>query len=87
MEPGADRPYFSHNPPTEYQKKLFAKVYSFTLNVPDFFLVDGHIEAQASTFVVVPQTEWVCPKCQKKFSGNLPDLEIVKTQHAPHCRT
>lgn len=47
LEPGADRPYFSHNPPTEYQKKPGAKVYAFSLSVPDFEKVDGHIAAVA----------------------------------------
>ncbi len=48
MEPGADRPYFSHTEPTDYQKKLGARVYSFTLDVPSFEKVDGRIEATAT---------------------------------------
>ena len=47
LEPGADRPYFSHTPPTEYQKKPGAKIYSFSLFVPDFIEVDGHVEVVA----------------------------------------
>lgn len=43
LEPGADRPYFSHSAPTDYQKKPGAKVYSFQLDVPNFIEVDGRI--------------------------------------------
>jgi hypothetical protein len=46
MEPGADRPYFSHTPPTNYQRQPGAKVYYFVLEVPDEFVqVDGKIVA------------------------------------------
>jgi hypothetical protein len=45
MEPGADRPYFSHTPPTEYQRKDGAKIYLFEGNIPEWFIVDGRITA------------------------------------------
>lgn len=45
MHPGGDRPYFTHDPPTEYQKKDGAKVYLAEVNIPEWFLVDGHITA------------------------------------------
>jgi hypothetical protein len=47
MEPGADRPYFCHNPPTEYQRKPGAKVYAFSLDIPDFIELDGRIATNA----------------------------------------
>ena len=47
IEPGADRPYFCHNPPTDYQKKPGAKVYSFVLHVPDAVVVDDRCTAVA----------------------------------------
>ena len=50
MEPGADRPYFSHTEPTDYQKKPGAKVYSFALDVPGFEKLDGHITAVAKPY-------------------------------------
>jgi hypothetical protein len=47
MEPGADRPYFCHNPPTDYQRRPGAKVYHFVLEVPDEFVwMDGLISAE-----------------------------------------
>jgi len=49
MHPGGDRSYFQHSPPTDYQKKQGAKVYSFVLDVPDFIEIDGHIEAAATS--------------------------------------
>ena len=52
MEPGMDRPCFSHSPPTTYQKKAGAKVYSFLLDVPDFAQVDGHLSAT----IITPHT-------------------------------
>jgi hypothetical protein len=48
LEPGADRPYFAHNPPSEYQRKPGAKVYDFVLDIPDFCEIDGRITATAS---------------------------------------
>ena len=48
MHPGGDRPYFQHTPPTAYQKATGAKVFSFTIDVPGFLEVDGHIEATAA---------------------------------------
>lgn len=54
LEPGADRPYFSHTPPTEYQKKPGAQIYAFTLVVPDFVKVDGRIEAVATPIPSTP---------------------------------
>ena len=36
MQPGADRPYISHTPPTEFQKKPGAKVFDFMLDIPGF---------------------------------------------------
>jgi hypothetical protein len=50
LEPGADRPYFSHTPPTAYQRKPGAKVYVFSLNVPDFMEVDGVIQSTTSAY-------------------------------------
>ena len=47
LEPGADRPYFSHNPPTEYVRKKGAKVLIFQFDVPDFDFVDGRVAAIA----------------------------------------
>jgi len=35
-QPGADRPYFSHTPPEETQKKPGAKVFEFLLDLPGF---------------------------------------------------
>lgn len=43
MEPGADRPYFCHKPPVSYEKKEGAKVFIFSVLVPDFVTVDGRI--------------------------------------------
>jgi hypothetical protein len=51
LEPGADRPYFSHTFPGVYLKKPGAKVYSFELYVSEFELVDGHITAVAKPLV------------------------------------
>ena len=45
LEPGADRPYFSHTYPTGYQKKPGAQVYQFDVPLPDFEHVDGKILA------------------------------------------
>lgn len=47
LEPGADRPYFSHSFPTEYQKKSGAEIYVFELSVPRFHAIDGRIAAVA----------------------------------------
>jgi hypothetical protein len=50
FEPGADRPYFSHDPPTNYQKKEGAKIYVVEANIPEFAHVDGRITAMAKLF-------------------------------------
>lgn len=47
LQPGADRPYFSHNPPTAYQKTEGAKVFELELDIPGFATVDGRIQAWA----------------------------------------
>lgn len=47
VEPGADRIYYSHTPPTEYQKKPGAKVYEVNLYFPDLVASDGLITARA----------------------------------------
>jgi hypothetical protein len=51
LEPGADRPYFSHSFPNEYVKKPGAKIYAFELYVSEFELVDGHVTAVAKPLV------------------------------------
>lgn len=48
MEPGMDRPLFCHNPPVDYEKKPGAKIYRFELDVPEFFKVDGCLQAVAT---------------------------------------
>jgi hypothetical protein len=50
MEPGADRPYFSHYPPTAYQKRNGAKIYLVEANIPEWAHVDGHIVSMAKLF-------------------------------------
>lgn len=54
MEPGADRPYFSHDPPTEYMlgahKKEGVKVYVVEANIPEWAHIDGRITAMAKLF-------------------------------------
>jgi hypothetical protein len=50
MEPGGDRPYLSHTPPTEYQKKDGAKVYLVEANIPEFAQIDGRITAIGKLF-------------------------------------
>jgi hypothetical protein len=50
LEPGADRPYFSHTPPTNYQKKNGAKTYLVEANIPEWAHVDGHIMAMGKLF-------------------------------------
>jgi hypothetical protein len=50
LVPGADRPYFSHHPPTEYQKKEGAKVYLAEVNIPEFAQVDGRVTAMGKLF-------------------------------------
>jgi hypothetical protein len=49
VEPGADRVYYSHAPPKEYQKPPGAKVYVVDVALPDFFSFDGHIHAAVTT--------------------------------------
>jgi hypothetical protein len=50
MEPGADRPYFSHDPPAAYQKKEGAKIYVVEANIPEFAFIDGRITTMAKLF-------------------------------------
>lgn len=45
LEPGMDRPGFSHTFPHEYKKKPGAKVYSVDISVHDFDKVDGKLIA------------------------------------------
>ncbi len=47
VDPKGDRPYFSHSPPTDYQKAGGAKVYSFSFEVPDPVPLDDHFPARA----------------------------------------
>lgn len=54
MEPGGDRPYFSHTMPAEYQRKPGSKIFLFCLDVPGFEKVDGVIQASASEVVDAP---------------------------------
>jgi hypothetical protein len=49
MQPGADRPYISHTPPTEFQKKPGAKVFDFVLDIPGF-----DVDASLGTIEVTP---------------------------------
>jgi hypothetical protein len=50
MEPGGDRPYFSHTAPTEYQKRDGVKVYLVEANIPEFTQIDGRITAIGKLF-------------------------------------
>jgi hypothetical protein len=47
LEPGADRVYYQHSPPNDYQRKTGAKVYEVEVLLPDWFKVDGRISAIA----------------------------------------
>lgn len=50
LEHGADRPYFSHTPPTDYQRKPDSKVYHAEINIPEFAQVDGQVKAMGRLF-------------------------------------
>lgn len=47
FEPGMDRACFTHDP-SYYKKKPGAKVFSFDLDVPEFEVVDGRLQAVAT---------------------------------------
>jgi hypothetical protein len=78
MEPGADRPYFSHNPPTAYWPKEGSKVFSFELDVPGFEKVDGAIRTIAVEALREDQ-EFTCPKCgSHAFGSSAGETELVR---------
>lgn len=48
VEPGADRIYYSHSPPTEYQRKPGVRIFLVEVVFPDPDIADGAMTVHAT---------------------------------------